>query len=444
MQERIEKFIAQPRKALCTLALPIIIGMIVQVMYNIVDTAFVGRLGAEAIAALTFSFPLFFVLISLNSGISVGMNSRISRYLGEKDFRQAENTAMHGLLISLVFGTAVFILGMIFLKQLFLLFGASNSVLILALGYMRIILVAIFFMFPAYVFNSIFSAQGDTKTPMKIQITTLILNMVLDPIFIYFLGLGVKGAATATLISFVLALILSFYFIKKKSYLKIKFSSFKYTPALVKEIFKVGFPATLMLLLMSIYYIFINRLMAYFGVTTVAAFGIVSRLESVAVMPVVGFAIALLTLIAMFYGAKRYDLLKKITWDAIKIMLSFTIFIGFLFFLFPRMFLILFTNQSDLLDLASNYIRVEVLVFPFIVITMVVSRALQGMGYGLPGLIINLCRLIVVALPLAYIFVYMFNYGYLSIAVATIIGGIVSSIIAVVWLELKIKKINTV
>ena len=183
-KNRVDEFIKNPKKALFRLALPIAIAMMVQVMYNIVDTAFVGRLGADAIAALTFSFPLFFVLMALNSGIGTGMSSRIARYLGDKNKKQAENTAFHGLLISLGLALIIFIIGMLSLQSLFSLFGATESVAKLGISYMSIILLGIFFMFPSYVLSSIFSDQGDTKTPLKVHIIALIFNIILDPIFI--------------------------------------------------------------------------------------------------------------------------------------------------------------------------------------------------------------------------------------------------------------------
>ena len=439
-KNRVDEFIKNPKKALFTLALPMIIAMLVQVMYNIVDTAFVGRLGADAIAALTFSFPLFFVLISLNSGIGTGMVSRISRYLGAKNKEEAENTAMHGLLISIAAALLIFILGTLTLKPLFVIFGATPSVIALGTGYMSIILIGVFFMFPSFMINGIFSAQGDTKTPMKVQISALILNIILDPIFIYVLGYGVKGAAIATSIAFFFALILNIYYLNKKSYLKIRLSCFKFSFNIIKEIFKVGAPASMTMLLMSFYMMFLNRFMAHFGTDFVAAFGIASRLESVAVMPLVAMAMSLLTLIGMFYGAKRFDLVKSISWYGIKISILFTSAIGFLFFLFPWIFLRIFTPDTTLLSIGSAYLRIEVFTFPLMAVSFNIARIMQGMGFGLPGFIINLVRIFFVAVPLAYIFVYILGFGYLSIAVAMVLGGIASNVVGIAWLKVKLKK----
>jgi putative MATE family efflux protein len=441
-KNRVDKFIKNPRKALLKLALPVVITMVVQVMYNIVDTAFVGRLGAEAIAALTFAFPLFFILISLNSGVGVGMGSRISRYLGEKNKKEAENTALHGILISLAFALIVFVLGTLTLKPMFLLFGATESVLSLAVSYMSIILLAVFFMFPAFVLNSIFSSQGDTKTPMKINISSLVCNIILDPIFIYVLGYGVKGAAIATLISFVFSLVLSAYYIRKKSYLRISPKLFKFSFYIVKQIFSVGAPASFMMLLMSIYIMFINRFMAHFGTNYVATFGIVSRLESVAVMPVVALSMAIITLVGMFFGAKRFDLLKEISWYGIGIAVLFTSLVGLVYFLFPLLSLKIFTPDDVLLGLGVPYLRVNVFMLPLMAVGMLISRIMQGMGYGLPGFVINLVRVFVFGVPLAYIFVFILGYGYISIAVAMIIGGLASGVTAIAWLRLRLGKFN--
>jgi Na+-driven multidrug efflux pump len=137
--KRIEEYIKNPKKALFTLSIPLIIGMIVQTLYNVIDTAFVGRIGADALASITFSFPLFFILIALNAGIGSGMTSRIARYLGEKNIKAAENTAIHGILINLFIGTIILITSPLFLKPLLSLFGAENNILQLSIEFCFII-----------------------------------------------------------------------------------------------------------------------------------------------------------------------------------------------------------------------------------------------------------------------------------------------------------------
>ena len=439
-KNRVEEFIKNPKKAFYSISIPITVVMIVQSLYILVDTAFVGRLGAEAIAALTFSFPVFFILIALNAGLGAGVGSRISRYLGEKKKKDAENTAIHGILISLILALVIVVLGQIFLDPLLSLFGATNSVFLQAKSYLFIIIFSAFIMFPSFTFTSIFNSQGDTRTPMKIQVASLLLNMILDPIFIYYLGLGVAGAAVATTISYAFGLVIFAYFMRTRSYLHLTKKSFQYSKSIILEIIKVGAPATVLMLLLSIYIMFINKFMAHFGINYVASFGMVSRLETFAIMPIVASSIATLTLVGMFYGAKRYDLVKQTITHSLKISVIVTSIIGVLFFLLPSTFIKIFTPDVKLIELASAYLRINVFTFPLMAITMIVGRAMQGMGDGIPGLVINAVRIFVVAIPLSYLFVFVLGYGYLSISVALVLGGVASSAVGLAWLRFKFLK----
>jgi len=435
MKDRIEEFIARPRRALLTLALPVFIATFVQTMYNIVDTAFVGGLGAESIAALTFCFPLFFFLIGLNSGIAVGMNSSISRRLGAGDAAAAESSAAHGLAISAVFAGLNFLLSLLFLKPIFTLFGADPAVLPLSLGYMRVLFLGVFFMFPAFIMSSIFSAQGDTRTPMKVQTAGLALNALLDPVLIYGLKLGVRGAALASVLSFLFTLALFLRLLRTRSSLRVSFRSFRFSPSLCREILRVGMPASLMMLLMSVYVVFLNRFAAHFGTEAVAAFGLVVRLESFAAMPIIALSLSLVTLVGMFSGARRRDLVRDTVWLGIRLGAAFTAAVGLLFLAAPRLWLKIFTREPALLDLAAPFLRVDVLTFPLMSTSMIISRALQGLGLGAPGLVINLIRILFVAVPLAWVFVHVLGWGFLSVAWAMVLGGAASNLAAFLWLR---------
>ncbi|MBU2561049.1 MAG: MATE family efflux transporter [Nanoarchaeota archaeon] len=436
---RLKEFMKHPKKALFTIALPTVVAMLVQTLYNVVDTAYVGRLGADSIAALTFAFPLFFLLIAINGGLNAGMGSRISRYLGEKKKKAAENTAMHGLLITLVSSVVILVLGLIFLKPLFHLFGATESVLELSIGYMSIILWGVFFMFPSFVMSGIFTAQGDTKTPMIVQIIALVINIILDPIFIFVLGWGVQGAAVATIIAMLVSLVLYIIMIRRRSYLCISLKCFEFRWHMVRDIFKVGAPASFMMILMSIYVIFVNRIMAYFGTDFVAAFGIMWRLGSTAMMPIFGFGLAALTLVGMFYGAKRYDLVKQTVWYTMKICVGFTAFMAALFFALPQVFFRIFTPDAHIIALGIPYARIAVFELPLVAISLTVGRSMQGLGLGMPGLVINLVRSLLLSVPLAYLFVFVLGYSYLSVAVAVVIGSVCASATALIWMRLKLK-----
>jgi putative MATE family efflux protein len=444
MESRVDSFIANPKKALRTLAYPIAVGFLVQALYNIVDTIWVGRLGADSIAALTFAFPLFFLLISINSGIGTGMGAGISRYLGAKNRAEAENMADHGVVLSLIFALVFFTIGWFALVPVFRLFGATDSVLPLSLSYMRIVLIGVFFMFPSFVMNSLFTSQVDSNTPVSVQIAALILNAILDPIFIYTFGMGVAGAAIATDIAFAFSLTLLTYYLYTKSHVRLNVHRFKWHWKYSWEIMRVGTPAAGMLIMMSIYIVFINRFMAHFGTEYVAAFGIVSRLETFALFPIIAISLSLLTLVGMFYGAKRYDLMRRMIWYGIKTSLVFTGIAALIFFVFARHILWLFTDSASLLEVSILYLRVDVFTFPLLAFAINISRALQAIGKGLPGLVIQVVRIFVVAVPCAYLFVYHLGYGFLSVAFAMVLGGIAACAVGLVWMQASFKRVPEV
>ena len=438
--ERIRRFMEHPRRALFSLAAPTLIGMLVQTTYNIVDTAFVGRLGPDAIAALTFAFPLFIMLFALNSGIAIGMGSLISRSLGAGNKKRAENAAMHGLVMSILLAIVLAMIGIPAMPWLFELFGASGHVLQTGVTYMRIVLAGIVLMFTNYIIHYIFSSQGDTRTPMVIQIISLLVNIALDPIFIYVLGFGAPGAAMATVCAFTVGFVLGYILLKKKSQLTIEPRYFRHSWPMVKNILSVGIPATLMMMLISISQMVINRLMVTYSVLHVAMYGLVSRLESLMIMPSVAFASAAMTLVGMFFGARRYDLLKDVVKFTGMIIVGISIIAGSVFILLPKTFLQIFTDNPEILSIGAPYLRIEVLMFPFLGLTMLTIRALQGMGFGLPSLIINLVRIVGVTLPLAFLAVLVFEMSYLAIAVSLVIGSVVSMIMAWIWFGWRLKR----
>jgi putative MATE family efflux protein len=433
----LEQYVKHPRRSLVTLSIPVIAASVVETLYTVVDGIYVGRLGSEAFAAITFAWPFFFLLVAISLGIMSGMGSVISRHIGAKKKGDAENAAVHGLLLSLIAAVVVAAVGIPLLGPLFSMSGASGAVLEMAKTYMLIILLGNAFMFMSYANNSIFSAQGDTKTAMIVDICSLVLNIILAPIFIFIFHWGIAGAALATTIAVVFAFVQSLYYLKR-SYIKLRLRSFRCSWPVMREIIWVGFPATVTLLIIAFYVLFLNRAMAHFSVNHVAAFGIASRLEGLATLPIYGLSVGAMTLAGMFYGAKRHRELSKSSWFAVKASLLVTTAIAAVLFIFPTIFLRIFTDDMDVIAIGIPYIRLDVLTLPTMAMMMIVSRVLQGMGYGMPGLVINLIRVFGVAVPLAYVFVFVLGYGYLSVAVAMVLGGIVSSGIGLLWLRARL------
>lgn len=414
---------------------------LMQTMYNLVDTAYIGRLGSAPLAALTFSFPLFFTLVSFNVGMGVGLNSTVARLIGAGDRSAAANTVLHGIASSLLCAACLFLLAEIFLNPLLTILGARDEVHELAADYMRIIAAGAFFMFAMYAINSTFTAQGDTVTPMKVQFFTLFLNIILDPLFIFTFDLGITGAAIATDIALLCGLILAIFFLRRRSTLPLSRKSWHFSLTTIKEIFAIGLPASFTMLLMAIYMMGINRMIAGYGTDTVAALGLITRLDSAVIIPMVAFSVALLTLSALFYGSRRYQLLSEIIGFAILVNVCFALICSITMFFWPHIFLRFFTDETEPLRLAVSYLRLEILSFPFMAITISCNRALQGLGFGLPGLVINGARLFIVALPLAAFFTIYCQYDFRMVAIASLCGSITSATIAGIWLKRKLTHI---
>jgi putative MATE family efflux protein len=424
------------------LAWPTLLATVVQTMYNLVDTAYIGRLGAPHLAALTFSFPLFFTLVSFNIGMGVGINSMVSRRLGANRRGEAANTALHGIAAALFCAALLFLVTEISLPRLFTLLGATDEVRELACSYMQIIAGGVFLMFPMYAINSTFTAQGDTLTPMKIQFLTLFLNLGLDPLFIFTFDFGIRGAAIATNLALAAGLGCAIYLLRRKSRLSISLQNWKFSPALIREIFTIALPASLTMLLMAFYMMGINRLVAAYGTDTVAALGLVTRLDSAVIIPMVAVAIALLTLSGILYGARQFQLLVEITRFTILVNMVFALACSLMMFAAPELFLRIFTDKPEPLRLAAAYLRLEVFSFPFMAVTISCNRALQGLGLSLPGLVINTTRLFVVSLPLAALFTLYYKYDFRLVAAAAIAGNLAAASCGFVWLRSTLKNLT--
>ncbi len=255
-------------------------------------------------------------------------------------------------------------------------------------------------------------------------------------------GFGVRGAAIATVISLFVTLVLYVLSARKRSVLKLRPRSFRPSLLLCGNIIRVGAPAALMIVLLSIYVMFLNGYMVHFGTPYVAAFGLVSRLESFASLPIAALSLALLTLVGMFYGSQRFDLLKRLCRDGLLAGIVLTSAVGLIMFAVPSLFLRVFTEDKDILRIGSAYLRVDVFTFPLMSTTMIIARVMQGMGFGAAGLVITLIRVFIVAVPLAYVFVFLLGFGFLSVAAAMILGGLASNLIGYVWLRKKLSALD--
>lgn len=435
-KDRLDEFIGNPRRALWKLGLPIMIGMSVQTAYMLADMYFVGQLSADALAALAFNLPLVFLGIGIIFGLGSGVTAVIARYIGARDKRLADSSAEHavalGLLISVLFTGIAYGWG----QELLALLGVPESLMALAWGYFRVLAAGYVFLVMSVFFRSILSGEGNVKTPVMVQGGGTLLNIALDPLFIFTLGLGLEGAALATVISQALAAAVFVYlFFREHAYVTFELSDFRFDPSILVSIFKIGAPASFSFVVMALGGAVFNRLLVVYSEDAVAAFQVGQRIDHIFMLPVIALAVGLVTLVGMFYGAERRDLVRGIIAYAMSQSIVIALVVGTTFFVLARPIMAVFTDSPAIAEIGVTYLRIGVFAYPFIAIVMLTGRALQGMGQGTPVLVLSLLRVVLISGPLAYVFVLWMGLPVVWVWIAILIGMVVTAGIAGVWLH---------
>ena len=434
---RLDGFIDNPSKALWTLAFPIMAGMGIHTLYTIVDMIFIGRLGGDAIAAVAFNMPLFFLVLGLSFGVGSGVTASIARFIGEKDKVNADNTAEHAVALGLIISTILTTLGLIYGEGLLQRLGATESVLPLSWDYLKVSLIGLPFMVFSTFFRSILSGEGDMKLPMAVAGLGTILNIILDPIFIFTLGYGVGGAAMASAISQLIVFVIFVYmlFVKEHAYIRFRMRDFSPSIFIIKDIIRVGLPASMSMIIMAFGQLVFNRILVRFSTDAVAAYQVGGRMDMVIFLPIMAIASALTTLVGMFFGAKEIEKIKFIAKYGIIWSMMVTGVLSIILYIFAPLFVKNFTLDVDIQSIAVTYLRFICLIYPLIAIGMTVGRILQGLGKGLPMLVITSIRILVLSAPLALYFIMVLNKPIEWVWYAMIISTIVSVAISLIWLK---------
>jgi len=438
------EFIANPRRAVWQLSLPVMAGMMIYTLYSITDWVFVGRLGGDAVAALSFTVPLVFFALGVTFGLGTGATSVIARFLGADDKLQADNAARHAILIGLAVAVLIVAGALLFKYEILTLLGTSGEVRELAVVYFEIIALSFVFGILNVSFRSIMTGEGNTRTPVMIQASGTVLNIILDPILIFWAKMGIAGAAWATFASqlIVFAIFIYYIFVRRGSYLDLRFTHFSFDRKLVFGILSVGIPASAAMLIMSTASMFFNRIISVFGNEAVAGFGIGGRLDAIYFMPTFAIATSQVTLAGMFLGAGRVDLIRQTLMYSILRAEIIAVLVGVVFYIFAPVICPWFTDDQAIVDVAVSYIRIIVFVFPFVTIGVVSGRTFQGLGSGLPSLFLTSLRVIIIAVPLALFFTRGLGYGLTSVWASFVISGAVSSTIAICWLSLRLRRLE--
>ena len=434
---RLDGFIDNPSKALWTLAFPIMAGMGIHTLYTIVDMIFIGRLGGDAIAAVAFNMPLFFLVLGLSFGVGSGVTASIARFIGAKDKVNADNTAEHAVALGLIISTILTTLGLIYGEDLLQQLGATESVLPLSWDYLKVSLIGLPFMVFSTFFRSILSGEGDMKLPMAVAGLGTILNIILDPIFIFTLGYGVGGAAMASAISQLIVFLIFVYmlFVKEHAYIRFRMRDFSPSIFIIKDIIRVGLPASMSMIIMAFGQLVFNRILVRFSMDAVAAYQVGGRMDMVIFLPIMAIASALTTLVGMFFGAKEIEKIKFIAKYGIIRSMMVTGVLSIILYIFAPLVVKSFTLDVGIQSIAVTYLRFICLIYPLIAIGMTVGRILQGLGKGLPMLVITSIRILALSAPLALYFIMVLNKSIEWVWYAMIISTIVSVVISVIWLK---------
>ncbi len=442
-KSRLSIFVENPPKGLWTLAVPIMAGMGIHTMYNIVDMLFIGRLGGESIAAVAYNMPLFFFVMGLTFGLGTGVTASIARFIGSEDKKSADNCAEHAILMAAIISIILTTLGLLFGESILSFLGAKDTILTLSWGYLKVICYGLPCMIFSAFFRSILSGEGDMKLPMIITALGTVMNIILDPIFIFVLEYGVKGAAIATVISQIFVLIIFVYMllVKEHAYVRFLMRDFSYSNSILAEIIKIGLPSSISMIIMAFGQLVFNKILTGFSVEAVAGYQIGGRIDMVVFLPIMSIAAALTTLVGMFYGAKEWTKMKSVIKYGISRSVMITIIGSTLMIVFAPWIIKLFSNESEIQKIAVFYLRCISLIYPLVAVGMSIGRILQGMGKGLPLLVITSVRILVVSAPLAIFFTNDLGKPVEFVWYAMMISTGVATTIAVLWLRSALKSI---
>lgn len=428
-------------RLILSMSLPTMFSMIIQAMYNIVDSVFVSSLGQDALTALSLAYPLQLMTISVAVGTGVGINSFISRRLGEKNQELANNGAANGIFISIISWLVFLLVGIFLTVPFFKLFNPTPGVMKYGVDYTSIILIFSVGVMVEIAIEKVLQATGNMIFPMIFQLIGAVTNIVLDPLFIFGIGpfprMEVAGAAIATVIGQILAMLFAIYiFFFKKHAVQVHVRNFKPSLKIIKNIYAVGFPSIIMQSISSVLVVGLNAILMGFSEAAVSVHGIYYKMQSFVFMPVFGLNQGLMPIMGYNFGAKNKDRLHS----AIRygcIIAAFIMLCGtVIFWIFPAQILSLFNANDDILNMGIMAMRFISLSFLPAAIDIIFSTTFQAVGKGFSSMILSLLRQLVFILPAALV---LSNFGVNAVWFAYPIAE-VGALIVAIFLYTRINK----
>lgn len=415
------------------MTIPMIYGMVLLMTFNLVDTFFVGLLGTQPLAAISFTFPVTFTVLSLTIGLGIGTSAVIAKFLGKKDPKSAKNVATAALYLAAIIVACLSTIGYFITDPLFTLLGAQPSLLPLIHQYMDIWYIGSICLIGPMIGNAVLRASGDTKTPSIIMGSAGLINAILDPIFIFGFGpvsaMGIQGAAIATLISWIFGLAFVLYILTKKhDLIHTTMLPIKELVSSCRHILKIGLPAAGANMLTPIAAAIMTAIVATYGESAVAAFGVGSRLESIACLIVLALSMTLPPFISQNFGAGQLQRVEDAYKVAIKFILAWQIIIYILLALSAPWIASVFTKDADVADLIKLFIWILPLGYGLQGIVILTNSSFNALHKPMIALVLSVVRLFICYLPLAYLGSLLF--GLAGLFAGALLGNILMAMIS--------------
>ncbi len=427
-------------RSLWVLSLPIVLSNLLQTAYQLTDAFWVGQLGAEAVAAVSLSFPIIFLIISLGGGLAIAGTILVSQYKGQENLERVDFVSAQTVIMMLIVSIVLSFVGYFTAEPLMVLMGAGPDVLGDATRYLEISSIGMVFMFGYFVFQSLMRGVGDASTPLYIVFGTVVLNFFLDPLFIMgygpMPGFGVTGAAMATLLTQGIAAVVGLWLLFSGKYgIHLKMKNLKIDFPLVKKMFFIGLPSSIDQSTRALNWAAMNVLVAAFGTITMAGYGIGGRIFSFVVIPMMGLSMATATLVGQNIGAGKLDRAQEVTVVSSKIAFWFLTAVGIVTFFGAEALVSLFISENPaVVELGALFVKTVSISFGVMGVHMAISGAFTGSGNTSMSMNITIISLWVFQFPLAYILSENTDLGVLGVWIAHPIANLLACLMAIYWL----------
>jgi len=430
--------LADPKAAILRLSLPMMVAMTLMTLYNVVDAFWVSGLGADALAAVGFSFPLFIITIGLASGLGTGGEAALARMIGARDRIGASSVAMHTILLMTILAVAVTIPLSLFAEDIFVLMGAGSAAG-LATEYARVLFLGTFALLFGEVAYAILHGEGDAKRTMYAMAAGAVANIVLDPLLIYTLHMGIAGAAWATILAEVISAVPMAYwlFVKRDTYVSLHLREFAPDPVITREILQVGFPAAAEQVVLALMTLFLNGIVVLISSTDgVAIYSVGWRVVSIGLTPILAISTAVVAVTGAAYGARAYAKMESALLFAVRLGLGIGVGLAVATFIFAPQIAAIFAGPGDASAIVPGltaFLRVMSLVYPMIGFGLISASFFQGTGLGARSLTITVLQSVVLSTLFVWVFAIELGLGLSGVWWGVAAGNAVGAMLGYAW-----------